>query len=616
VKGSKKEIVEKLKIAPDKPGVYVFKDSAGSILYVGKGRSLRKRISSYFQKTRSRSPKTELLIEKISDFDFYITHSEVEALILESNLIKEYKPHFNINLRDDKSYPSIAITLDDRFPRVMFTRKLGMKGTRYFGPFTNSRATRDTIDTLRRIFPVRHCRRKEPGRQQGAPCLNYHIERCLGPCTGQVDEDEYRYMIEQICLFLEGKQEKVIAQLEIEMKEAAEKLDYEKAARLRNRIDAAKQVLQKQKIVSESKEDRDIFGYFADDEFGCIAVFFVRGGRLIGSKNYVLDKSRHIDETDLMTSFIKQFYLRAAYTPGLILVPADIEDKSITEDWLTWQRGKKVTVAVPERGEKRKLIELAGENAQAGLELAKLKKEFQKERTQKGLSLLEELLDLETYPGRIEAYDISTIGGKKSVGSMAVFEGGIPKKKDYRKFKIRSIEGQDDCAMIAEVITRRFSKYFKEKDTQDGSFGKKPDLVVIDGGKPQLSAALSALKELGLENISTIALAKKREEIYVPGQSESLVLSHSSPGLKILQATRDEAHRFAVGYHRGLREKEITLSMLDGIPGIGAKRKKALINHFGSPKAIFQANPEELAKARGVSKKIAEDIYNFIHGFK
>lgn len=613
---SKKEIVEKLKITPDKPGVYVFKDSAGSILYVGKGRLLRKRIRSYFQKTRSHSPKTELLIEKISDFDFYITHSEVEALILESNLIKEHKPRFNINLRDDKSYPSIAVTLDDRYPRVMFTRKLGMKGTRYFGPYTNSRATRDTIDTLRRIFPVRHCRRKEPGRQQGAPCLNYHIERCLGPCTGQVDEDEYGHMIEQICLFLEGKQEKVIAQLEIEMKEAAKKLEYEKAARLRNRIGAAKQVLQKQKIISRSKEDRDIIGYFSDDKFGCVTVFFVRGGRLIGSKNYILDKSRHIDETDLLTSFLKQFYLRAAYIPGLILVSADIEDKSVTEEWLTRQRGKKVTIAVPKRGEKKKLVELAGENAQAGLELIKLKKEFQKERIQGGLFLLRGCLGMTVDPSRIEAYDISTIGGKGSVGSMVVFEDGRPKKKEYRKFKIRSIEGQDDCAMMAEIIKRRFSKYLEEKDIEDSSFSKKPDLVIIDGGKPQLSAALNVLKEFGIENISVIALAKKREEIYLPGQSKPLKLPHSSPAIKMIQAIRDEAHRFAVGYHRGLREKEITSSMLDKIPGIGVKRKKALVAHFGSPKEIFKASQEELAGVQGISNKIAKDIYNYIYGFK
>ncbi len=614
--GTKNELLKQLKTVPDKPGVYVFKDSEGKIIYVGKGRSLRKRVYSYFQKTHLYSPKTKVMVEKISDFDFYVTHSEVEALILECNLIKKHRPNFNINLRDDKSYPSLAITLADEFPRVMVTRKLGIEGARYFGPYTKAHAIRETLDTLRRIFPVRVCRGKLPGKQTGSPCLNYHIERCLGPCTGEVNKDEYRKMISQICLFLEGKQEKVISQLEKEMKEAAKKLEFEKAARLRNRIQAAKHVLERQKIISKTKEDRDVIGFFSDDEFACFEVFFIRGGKLMGSESFILDKNEQISDSELLSSFVKQFYLRATFVPKVIILQSKIEDQDLVERWLTEREGKKVIFFVPERGEKRRLVALAKENAQASLGLLKLKKEFQRERALKGLAQLKEELYLPSVPYRIECFDISTIRGKESVGSMVVFENGKSKNKDYRRFKIKLVSGQDDFAMMAEVIKRRFVKYREEKDIAKSKFGSKPDLVVVDGGKPQLSAALKSLQELDIEDIPVIALAKREEEIYLPHRFKPISLLPSSYGLKLIRAIRDEAHRFAISYHRGLREKRVTESILDEIPGIGEKRKQILIKHFGTPKAISEASLQELKEVLNLSPKVANEIHKYLHGPK
>jgi len=609
----KKELLEQLKTVPDKPGVYVFKDASGKIIYVGKARSLKKRMRSYFQKTSSSSPKAKLMVEKIADLDFYLTHSEVEALILECNLIKEYHPDFNISLRDDKSYPSLAITLADDFPRIAVTRKLGIEGAKYFGPYTSAQAIRETLDTLRRIFPVRVCRGRVPGKQRGSPCLNYHIEKCLGPCTGQVDRGEYRKMINRICLFLEGKQERVISQLEKEMKEAAKELEFEKAARLRNRIQAGKQVLEKQKIISKSTEDRDVFGLFSNAEFVCFEVFFVRGGKLMGSESFILDRDEQVSEAEFFSSFLKQFYLRAAFVPRTVILPGEITDQEIIEKWLTERRGKRVNLIVPKRGEKKKLVELAKENTQASLELLRLKKEFQKERTMKALAQLKEELKLPVFPYRIECFDISTIGGKESVGSMVVFENGEARNQDYKRFKIKSVDGQDDFAMMAEVIKRRFAKHKQEAENAGSKFGVRPDLVVVDGGKPQLSAALKSLDELDLEGIPVIAIAKREEEIYLPFAFKPISLPRSSPGLKLIQAIRDEAHRFAIGYHRGLREKRVTESVLDQIPGVGDRRKQILIQHFGTPKAVLEAGLQELMDVPHLPATVAHDIYVYLH---
>jgi excinuclease ABC subunit C len=613
VTDTRDRLLQQLQTVPEKPGVYIFKDSQGNILYVGKGRSLKKRMRSYFR-SNSFSSKTALLAAKIADFDFFITNDEVEALILESNLIKNHKPPFNISLRDDKSFPSLAVTVSDEFPRVMVTRKLGIKGARYFGPYTNPAAVRETLDTLRQIFPVRFCRGKVPGKQGKGPCLNYHIEKCLGPCTGGVEREEYAQMIAQICLFLEGKHEKVIKQLETKMKEAASKLEYEKAARLRNRIQAARHVTKNQQVVSQNREDRDVVGQYADGEFVCIAVFFIRGGRLLGSENFIFDKDDYNEQTEVLSSFVKQFYLRATYIPGMILLPAGIEDQEVVANWLTGRVGKKVAVAVPKRGEKKKLVELANENARAGIEFLKLRKEFQRERAIKGLTELEQRLHLPGMPYRIEAFDISTLQGAASVGSMVVFENGKPRRQDYRRFKIRSVPGQDDFAMMIEVVGRRFANLKKEQGIDEGKFGIKPELVIIDGGKPQLSAALHALQKLEIDDVPVVALAKREEEVYLPHQSSPIKMPSSSPGLKLIQAIRDEAHRFAVRYHRNLRDKISIASVLDEIPGVGKKRKKILIEHFGSAQAIFEASVQELLEVPHLPSNVADGLYMYLHG--
>ncbi|MDI6690128.1 MAG: excinuclease ABC subunit UvrC [Actinomycetota bacterium] len=607
---SQKALLEQLKMVPDKSGVYVFKDAQGKVLYIGKGRSLRKRMRSYFQKIHTYSPKIQAMVDRIADFDIYVTDSEVEALILECNLIKRYRPSFNINLRDDKSYPCLAITLNDAFPRVMVTRKLGIEGAKYFGPYTKAHAIRDTLDTLRRIFPVRACKGKEPGKSSGSPCLNFHIKRCLGPCTGKVSREEYRKMIDQICLFLEGKQEQVIEQLQREMKEAAEKLEFEKAARLRNRIRAAQHVLERQRIISSTKEDKDVIALFAREDAACVEVFFIRGGKLIGSESFILDKDEHVSEKELLTSFVKQFYLTTTFVPRYILLQDEIEDAELIEEWLTKKRGKKVEIKVPKRGEKRSLVALAIDNARHAFELLKIKRRLEKERALKALAELKEQLDLSEFPYRIECFDISTIRGRQSVGSMVVFENGRPKNKDYRKFKIKWVTGQDDFAMMAEVIKRRFARYLEGKE---GRFGIKPDLVIVDGGKPQLSAALKSLTELGIEDIPVIALAKREEEIYLPNRPEPISLLAFSLSLRLIQRIRDEAHRFALSYHRSLREKAMVKSIFDRIPGIGEKRKKFLLEHFGSPEAIYKASLEELKTVPKLPSKVAHVVYRFLH---
>lgn len=606
-------LLKQLKLVPDKPGVYVFKDVEGKVLYVGKGRSLKKRIRSYFQKTNADSPKITIMVQKISDFDFYITNSEVEALILECNLIKKYHPYFNVNLKDDKSYPSLAVTLADAFPRVMVTRMLGIEGAQYFGPYTSPRALRETLDTLRRIFPIRYCRGKEPGRTKGAPCLNYHIEKCLGPCTNNVNREDYRKMIDQICLFLEGKQEQVIVQLEQEMKEASKKLQYEKAARLRNRIQAAKQVLQKQKIVSQKKEDRDVIGFFSEQDYICIEVFFIRAGKMLGSKEFFLDKVGEVSDRDLLSSFVKQFYLKATFVPKSIILQVALEDQDTIEQWLTDRLDKRVAITVPMRGEKKKLVALAAENARAAYSFLRLKKDFQRERDLKALIELKEQLQLPVLPNRIEAFDISTIRGRKSVGSMVVFENGKPRKKEYRRFRIKSVKGQDDFAMMAEVLKRRFVRYLEEESVPKSRFGLKPDLVLVDGGKPQLSAALKSFRELKIGGVCAVALAKEEEEIFVPRQTRPIVLLPTSHALKLVQSIRDEAHRFAVEYHRSLRTKQLSESFLDEIPGIGEKRKRMLIKHFGSPKALFEARLQELEKVPNIPHKVIIELYGLMH---
>ncbi len=607
---NRNRLVEQLKSVPADPGVYIYRDSDGRVIYVGKAKSLRIRMRSYFN-NGDHSPKTEALIKRIADFEFYVTSTEIEALVLESNLIKKYRPAFNISYRDDKSYPYIAITWQDDYPRVIITREHHRRNTKYYGPYTSVQAVRETFDTLRRIFPFRTCKRSKPGKPTGSPCLNYHIKRCLGPCIRAVSKGEYRAMIEKVEMFLEGNPKPVINQLEAKMNEAAAKLEFEHAARDRDRLEAARLVLQKQKIVSEAGEDFDILGLSVDGAIGCVNLSVVRDGKLIGSKNFILDLlDRGESNGDILSAFIKQSYINSTSIPPQLLLPAEIEDGRLVEELLSSLRGTKVSLKVPQRGNKRELLAMAAANAQYALNMSIVKHSWEKKTSARVLDALAADLGLLNQPKRIECFDISTIYGRNSVGSMVVFKDGHPSKDDYRKFKITYVEGMNDFAMMGEVITRRLEH---QKANLDPSFSDRPDLIVVDGGKPQLSAAVSALQAAGSSDIPVFGLAKKEEEIYVPGLSKPIRLDRDSESLKLMQRIRDEAHRFAITYHRRLRGKAMVESTLDKIPGVGDGRKKLLLKQFGSPSAIADASLEELKTVPTLPDIIAERVYRHFH---
>ncbi|HZD60076.1 MAG TPA: excinuclease ABC subunit UvrC, partial [Anaerolineae bacterium] len=546
---NKARLVEQLKSVPTRPGVYIYRGLDGAVIYVGKAKSLRNRMRSYFQSGDS-TPKTRALVERIADFEFYVTDNEIEALVLECNLIKKHRPTFNVSYRDDKSYPYLAITWQDDFPRIMITREHHRRGTKYHGPYTSVQAVRETFDTLRRIFPFRTCKRRAPGKSTGSPCLNYHIKRCMGPCIGAVSKEEYRAMMEKVELFLEGHPEPVIKQLEAEMQGAAANLEFERAARVRDRLEAARLVLQKQKIVSEAGEDYDVVGVSIDGSLGCINLSIVRDGKLIGSENFILDRGE--SDEDMLGPFIKQHYISSTAVPPQILVPVEVEESELIEAWLTGKRGTKVSLRVPQRGDKRELIDMAAANAQHALAMSIIKHSWEKESSTVALEALASVLSLPASPSRIECFDISTIQGHSSVGSMIVFKDGRASKDDYRKFRVRYDGGVNDYAMMHEVVRRRL-EYLKDKF--DPAFTSRPDLIIVDGGKSQLSAAILAMQETGLDGIPIIGLAKREEAIYMPGIAEPIVLDRGSAALKLVQRIRDEAHRYAITYHRKLRGK-------------------------------------------------------------
>jgi excinuclease ABC subunit C len=591
---------------PQKPGVYLFKDRQGKVLYVGKAKNLRHRLRSYFQKIGQRSRKLEIMLAQADNFDVCITKNELEALILECNLIKKYHPPFNVNYRDDKSYPYLAISVKDSYPRVYITREKHRKGVKYYGPYTTVNAIRDTYDTLRRIFPFRNCPGKEPGRVSGSPCLNYHIKRCLAPCVGKVTPQAYREVINQVLSFLEGRTEPIINRLRRQMGQASANLEFEKAARIRDRLIAAQKVIERQRVVSERKADFDAIAMVAKDDFVVANLTVVRSGMVIGSGNFVLNE-RELGE-GYLTSFIKQYYFERPAIPPLILTSEEVTDKELIEDWLSKKRGSRVRISKPARGEGKRVVEIALENASHVLS-SKLSEE-------KALGLkqaLDELmgfLNLGSKPTRIECFDISTIAGTDSVGSMVVFTAGRPLKDHYRKFRIKEGVGMNDYAMMKEILIRRFRRY---KEGFDDAFSQKPDLILVDGGKSQLSAALEALKEVEISGIPVAALAKKQEEIFMPQSKEPIKLPSSSVALKLVQRLRDEAHRFAITYHRKIRRKKLSESELDKIPGIGGRRKKLLVKYFGSVEAIANAKLEDLQTIPGLPDTIAKRIFRYFN---
>ena len=592
------EIVEeKLKLLPESPGVYIMKDAKGTIIYVGKAIVLKNRVRQYFQKNKNHAPKVLAMVARIADFEVIMTNSEVEALILECNLIKKHRPHYNISLKDDKSYPYVKVTLQEEYPRVLITRRVVQDGARYFGPYTNATAVHESLKLLRRLFPLRTCKRM--GKY---PCLEYHIKRCLAPCANHVEKSVYDDMIRSVCLFLEGRTETVEHELDNQMKNAAEQFQFELAARLRDQLFSVRKIKEKQNIVTGSG-DQDAMGMARSALGACVQVFFVRGGKMIGRENFLLQGSEEETDEELLSAFLEQYYHRATFVPREILLPMQVPSSGLLEDWLSQKKGSHVQLLVPQRGTKHDLVKMAGGNAQKYLadEAAKLK-----HATEKTVGAVEELgryLGLKKMPNRMECFDISHTQGSETVASMVVFEGGLPKKSDYRRFKIRSAEGKpDDFKSMREVTERRYGKLEEEE---------LPDLIVIDGGMGQLSSALSIIRGAGHKNVAVVGLAKQYELIFVEGSSQPIELPRNSQALYLIQRIRDEAHRFAITYHRKLRGKRNLVSVLDHIVGIGPRRRKALWNHFGNLAKIKEASVEELAMVDGMNRPSAEAVHDF-----
>lgn len=590
------------------PGVYLMKDAGGTIIYVGKAANLQNRVRSYFGVKSGLTPKTEQMVSNIYDIDYFITNSEQEAMILELNLIKQYRPHYNVRLKDDKAFPYLKIDVNSDWPRICITRRWEKDGARYFGPFASAWSVRQTLKMIKGIFPSRSCNKPITGKDR-APCLDYHLKNCLGPCIGAVTKEEYAAVIRDIILFLEGKQEDVILDLRKRMLEEAEAMNFEKAALLRDRVQAVESVIEAQKIAASVKGEQDIISFVVEHDQAYVQVFFVRNNKLIGRESFILQGVRSERPSQMMTSFVKQFYDSSPYVPRLILLQHPVEEKAFIETWLKEKRGGKVRLEVPKQGLKKQLVDTVEENARHGLEQQKIKLMANPSQIKLALAELENTLNLSTLPARIEGYDISDIQGMAAVGSMVVFEGGRSKPAAYRRFKIKNVPGADDYAMLQEIVQRRFKRAGSEPGKE---WEIKPDLILVDGGKGQLNAVRGAMRETGAENIPLLGLAKENEEIFLPDRQSPLVLSRSSPALQLLQRVRDEAHRFAVSYHKKVRSRGNFTSALDGVSGVGPKRKRALLRRFGSVNAIRQASLEELMSVDGMNKGLAERVKSSI----
>jgi excinuclease ABC subunit C len=603
-----------VKNLPSSPGVYMMRDVGGRVIYVGKAVNLRNRVRSYLTRSAQENTKVRRLVAETVDIEFVVTDSELEALILEANLIKTHRPRFNVRLRDDKRYPYIRVSWDEAFPRVLITRRIERDGGRYFGPYTSSAAVHQTLDMLRRSFPYLTCSRSITGQDERA-CLYYDLKLCLGPCIGAVTEAEYRHMIGGLISFLEGRSEMVIQDLEARMQEASERLDFERAAVLRDQLEAAKRVVERQKVVTAAGSDQDVIAFARDDGNACVQVFFVRGGKLLGREYFMLEGAETEDDQAVMAAFLKHFYEEAAYVPPEVIVPEKMVEALVIEGWLRCKRGAKVTLQVPRRGRKRDLVRMATENAVQMLSTVRAQWEADAVRQEQGLAELQEALELPSRPGRIEGYDISNTQGTEPTASMVVFVQGVPRKSDYRRFVIRDVTGPDDYASMREVLTRRFRRWQSTTAGEaQGARGSKawallPDLLVVDGGKGQLNVALDILEEFDLrDKVPVASLAKQEEEVFVPGRSKSIRLPQGSQGLFLLQRVRDEAHRFAIAHHRSRRRRAGLASELDSIPGVGPVRRRALLKAFGSLDRIRMASEDELVAVPGISRAVAETI--------
>jgi len=610
-----KHLEEKLQWVPDRPGVYLMRDDGGEVIYVGKASSLKARLRSYFGSLANQGAKVQSMVSHIRDFEYIVTDTEIEALILEYNLIKKHRPRYNVMFRDDKSYPYLKVSLNADWPGMSVTRIMSKDGARYFGPYTRVGALNDTVRLLRRIFPIRTCKESVFARG-GRACLNAHIKRCMGPCTGEVKHDEYMEAVKEVILFMEGRQDDVLRRLKRRMEEASSNLHFERAAELRDQVRAVEAVLEKQKIVSPDGGDQDVIALARGASETCVQVFFIRQGKLVGRDHFFLDRNDHVSRGEVMAAFLKQYYGRAAEIPPEIIISESIEDRETIVGWLSEMRGKKVRIHIPKRGRKLQLVKMAAENAL--MELREYEEDLHKKKmsAEKSLLELQEHLGLGRLPLRIECYDISNISGANAVGSMVVFEKGVPKKSQYRRFKIRTVSGPDDYASLQEVLKRRFKPAGSSQKGEEGAgdFANLPDLIVIDGGKGQLSAAREVMREMGVEQIPAYGLAKRQEELFAAGEPVPIKLPRGSQSLMLLQRIRDEAHRFAVTYHRHLRSAEAKKSILDDIPGVGPKKKRALLRRFGSVEGIRQASVDEIREVKGINRELAEKICWYLEG--
>lgn len=612
-----------LKNLPDKPGVYLMKNSLGEVIYVGKAKILKNRVKSYFQNSKNHSEKVKVLVKNIAEFEYIVTDSEMEALILECNLIKKYSPKYNILLKDDKFYPFIKITIKDDFPRVFVTRNFSRDGSKYFGPYTNGTAVYETIDLIYKIFPLRTCKLsiKENG-ESIRPCLNYHIKKCLGPCGGHISKDEYGKMINEIIDILSGKDTYVTKMLKTEMENAAENLEFEKAASLRDKILSIEAIVEKQKIFKTMEGDEDFINIDQDEKDSCIQVFFSRDGKILGREHFIFENTANESIAEILEEFIASFYGGTAKIPKTIFVP-EINEVDLMEEYLTIKRGSKVWIKVPKKGQKKDMLEMVKNNARITLEKFKDKYLKDKEINKISLQELQNLLELDEWPNRIESYDISNIQGVDSVGTMVVFEEGRAKNSDYRRFKIKTVKGANDYDSMREILTRRFNHGLEEiKAIQErnlklsaGKFSNFPDLIMMDGGKGQVNVALEVLESLNI-NIPVCGLVKddKHQTRGIVYNNDELIINRSSNLMQLIRRIQDEVHRFAITYHRSLRDKRTLHSILDDIPNIGEKRRRALLMKFGSVENIKKAKIEELLEVPSIDKKSAESIYSYFNG--
>ncbi|MDD6201520.1 MAG: excinuclease ABC subunit UvrC [Lachnospiraceae bacterium] len=617
------DIAEELKKLPAKPGVYLMRDEDDTIIYVGKAISLRNRVRSYFRANIGRGPWIDRMVSKIARFEYIVTDSELEALVLENNLIKEHRPKYNTMLVDDKTYPYIKVTVSEAYPRVLFSREMKKDKSRYFGPYTSAGAVKDTIELINKLYKLRTCNKVLPRDcGQGRPCLNFHIHQCTAPCQGNVSQEEYRNRVNEALDFLNGNYGKILPDLEKKMQEASQNLKFEEAAQYRDLYASVKQIAQKQKITDSEEEDRDILAFASEDRDTVVQVFFVRGGKLIGREHFYMKTAGESEHKDTLSSFVKQFYAGTPYIPREIMLQEEIEDGEVIEKWLSQKRNARVYLRVPKKGSKEKLVELARKNAQLILHQDKERMKREEGRT---IGAVKEIAALLHLPGinRMEAFDISNISGFENVGSMVVYEKGKPKRSDYRKFRIKTVSGPDDYACMKEVLTRRFvhgmeeTKELSQKqlETEYGSFTKFPDLLLMDGGKGQVNIAQAVLDELHL-SIPVCGMVKddnhRTRGLYY--HNEEIPIDRNSEGFKLVTRIQDEAHRFAIEYHRSLRSKSQVHSVLDEIPGIGPSRRKALMRHFGSIEEIKNADVETFLSVEGIPRNIAEEIYSFFHG--